>query len=237
MKEFFTGTGYVLLFFLCCGGSAGLLRKFTSIGDEAFRKLLHCILLGSLVVWTFGFQTWYLAVASALILAVAMYPALALITKIPGFSAFVNERKSGEMKSSMLLVFFMYAIVATFCWGCMGERMLAMATIYAWGYGDAAGALIGKRFGKHKLTGSHIEGTKSVEGSAAMFVTSFITVLIILMIRGRMPWYGYPITAFATAAATATVELYSMKGRDTITCPLSAMSVLIPLTYAFGGMV
>ena len=237
LQEFLTGTGIVLLFFVVCAAIAGLLRVFTKIDDEVFRKLLHCVLLWSLVAWTFAFKHWYLAALSALAMATLFYPALALMGKIPGFSKFMNERSSGEMKNSMVLVFVMYAVVATFSWGMMGERMIAMASIFAWGYGDAAAAIIGKRFGKHKITAGHVAGKKSIEGTVAMYMVSFVTVLIILLIRGQMPWYGYAITAAITASVSATVELFSVKGRDTFTCPMASMSVLIPLLTFFGGLV
>ena len=237
LTEFLTGSGIVLLFFAICVVIVGLLRTFTKIEDEIFRKLLHCILLWSLVIWTFTFETWYLAALSALAFAGICYPALSIMGKIPGFSKFMNERKGGEMKKSLILVFVMYAIVATFSWGMMGERMIAMASIFAWGYGDAAAALIGKRFGKHKITAGHVEGKKSIEGTVAMYLVSFGTVLLILLVRGGMPWYAYGIVAGITAIVSSSVELFSVQGRDTITCPLAAMSVLIPMLTFFGGLV
>ena len=86
----------------------------------------------------------------------------------------------------MLLVFGMFAAVVTLCWGILGERMIAICAIYAWGFGDAFAAVIGKRFGKHKISGRHIEGKKSVEGSVSMFVVSFLSVLLLLLYRGGM---------------------------------------------------
>lgn len=75
-----------------------------------------------------AFHTWWLAALSALLFAVIVYPILALAEKVPGFSALMTERGSGEMKNSLML-----ALVAAFCWGCVGERMLELCSIYAWG--------------------------------------------------------------------------------------------------------
>lgn len=55
--------------------------------------------------------------------------------------------------------------------------------------------------------------------------------------RGGMEWYEYIITALVTAAVTAVVELYSMRGSDTVTCPFSAMAVLVPLTWLFRSVI
>lgn len=235
IRETAAGLGAIVMYYAVLASLAVLLRRFTRIPKEPFRKLLHCILLGSLFIWTIGFDTWWLSALSALGFAAAVYPLLALLERINGFSSFMTERRAGELKNSLLLVFVMYAAVVTLCWGVMGERMVALCAIYAWGFGDAAAALVGKRFGRHKITGGHIEGSKSAEGTAAMFAVSFMSVLALLILRGGMTWLGCAVTALVTAAVSALVELFSLKGRDTITCPLAAMGVLLPMIHLFGG--
>lgn len=235
LQEIYTGTGTILLYFIVMASAALIARSRVRIEDEVFRKLLHFILLGSLLVWTLVFKTWYLAAGTALAFAAAVYPFLKLAEGIRGYSRFVTERKSGELKQSLLIVFGMYALVAALCWGWQGDKLLALCSIYAWGVGDAAAALVGKRFGRHPLEGRHIEGRKSVEGSAAMFTASFICVISILLVRGGLPWAAYPFIAAVAAAVSAFTELYSMHGMDTITCPLAAAAVLIPLVQVCGG--
>lgn len=225
----------VLLYFVICVTVALPLRLFTAVPSEVFRKILHCILLGSLAVWVTAFSDWRASAASALIFAVAVYPLLALAERIRGYSQLLTERKQGELKASLLVVFVMYAIVAAVCWGWLGDRMLALASIYAWGFGDAAAALVGRYFGRHKLNWRPINGRKSAEGTLAMFLVSFVSVLVILGFRGGLPIYGLVITAAATAAVSAAVELYTPNGMDTITCPLGAMAVILPLVNLFGG--
>lgn len=229
------GFGAILIYFMIAASVALLLRKFVHIPDEVFRKGLHCILLGSLLVCVLAFSTWWHAALSAIGFALIVYPILCLTERIKGFSAFVTERKSGELKQSLLIVFFMFAVVISICWGWLGDKLLVLAGVYAWGFGDAAAALIGKRFGKHALTGRHIEGRKSLEGSLAMFITSFVCVSVILLFRGKLPWYGYILIPAATAAGATVVELFSLNGIDTITCPLSAMAMMLPLIYWIGG--
>lgn len=237
MIEILSGGGIIVLYILVCATVALLIRVFTHIKDELFRKILHMILIIALMFWPFIFEHWYVAVLTALGFIVLLFPALILAGRFKAFSSFVNERKKGEFKISMAIVLLMYAVVVAVCWGWRGDRILSLAVVSAWGYGDAAAALIGKRFGRHYIEGKHIEGRKSVEGSLAMFCTSFICVLTVLLIRGGMDWYEYIITALITAAVTAVVELYSMHGSDTVTCPFSAMAVLVPLTWLFGSVI
>ena len=236
LHELLLGVCSVLIYFVVLASAAIALRRFFTIPNEVFRKLLHFILLGSLLVWTLSFPRWWMAAGVALAFAAVVYPLLMLAEHWRGYSAFVTERSTGELKRSLIVVFAMYALVVAICWGWLNERLLALCSVYAWGFGDAAAALVGKRFGKHGLTGAHIQGRKSREGTLAMFVTSFLCVTAVLLLRGGMPWYAYPVIAAIVAAVSAAVELFTRNGMDTITCPLAAMAVLLPLVYAFGGL-
>lgn len=235
MQDILRGFGAVVLYFLIAASAALLMRRYIKTADEVFRKCLHCILLGSLLVWVLAFSTWWHAALTTLGFAAAVYPILCLAERIKGFSAFVTERERGELKHSLLVVFSMFAIVICICWGWLNDKLLVLACVYAWGFGDAAAALVGKRFGRHALTGRHIEGRKSVEGSLAMFITSFLCVGAVLLLRGGLPLYGYILIPAAAAAASAVVELFSLHGMDTITCPLAATAVILPLVYWIGG--
>lgn len=237
MQEFVAGTSGVLIYFVIAASVALLSRHFFKIPDEIFRKILHCILLASFLFFVFGFQTWWMAVVLAVLFAVVVYPILAFFERFKGFSQLTTERKSGELKNSLLLVFGMFAVVALVCWGFAGDKYLVLAAVYAWGFGDAAAALIGKYFGKHKITLKYLDGKKSVEGSFAMFVTSFISVVVILIYQGTMSVGGCILISVVVALVSAVAELYSKNGLDTVICPLSAMVVLLPLVYLFGGIV
>lgn len=235
MHEFLSGTGYVLLYFLLLASSALFVRRCTRFPDEPFRKFLHCILLGSLLVWTVAFDTWWLSALSVFLFVVVVYPILAVAERWKGYSHLLTERKKGELKNSLVLVFTMFLLVEIVCWGWLDDKYLALASVYAWGFGDAAAALVGKRFGRHHLTGRHIEGTKSVEGTLAMFLVSLCSVAIILTLRGGLSWPVCLLISVITGAVSAAVELFTLNGRDTIFCPLAAMAVLLPLLHLLGG--
>lgn len=231
------GFGALLLYFIPAAGIALGARYLIRIPDELFRKILHCILLGSLAVFVYGFEVWWHAAVCAVTFAVLVYPALAWFERIKGYSELTTERKKGELKASLLLVFGMFALVIGVCWGWLGQRSLVLASVYAWGFGDAAAALVGKRWGRHKIRCRLTDGRKSVEGSAAMFLVSFLSVGTILLIRGGLPPVGWAVTSVVTALVSAAAELCSKDGYDTVICPLSAMAVLLPLMYLFGGLV
>jgi len=235
MIEFLQGFEILCGYFLICASAALLLRRFVRIPSEVFRKLLHIILLCSLFVWIYAFQTWWIASLAAVIFIAIVFPLLSLAEKLNCYSELLTERKSGEIKCSLVLVFSMFAVLNSICWGWLGERLLVLTCICAWGFGDAAAALIGKKYGKHYVEGKLIEGRKSVEGTFAMFTVSFISVLIVLLINANVAWYISLIIAALTAAVSSTVELYTRNGMDTITCPFAAAAVILPLLYLLGA--
>lgn len=235
MIEFLQGFGILCGYFLVCASTALLLRRFVRIPTEVFRKLLHIILLCSLFVWLFAFRTWWIASLAAMIFIAIVFPLLSLAEKLNCYSELLTERKSGEIKRSLVLVFSMFAVLNSICWGWLGEKWLVLTCICAWGFGDAAAALIGKKYGKHYLEGKLIEGRKSVEGTFAMFTVSFISVFIVLLIYANAAWYISLIIAALTAAVNSAVELYTRNGMDTITCPFAAAAVILPLLHLLGA--
>lgn len=237
MNELLIGFAKIGIYFAVCASIALLLRLLIKkMPTEIFRKILHLILLGSSFIWEYGFETWWISAVAALIFAAVVYPILLLAENIKGYSNFVTERKSGELKQSLLIVFSMFAFVITVGWGIFGIKPVVTASIMSWGLGDAAAALIGKKFGKHHISGKLIEGTKSLEGSAAMFITSFIALNGVFIANGL---FSIPVSlaiAAVTAFASALSELLSKNGMDTIICPFANMAVLIPLTLLFGNI-
>lgn len=236
MQGILHGVLALLIYFVAAASIALACRVLFTIPDELFRKILHCILLGSLLVFVFCFGVWWHAALISVAFAVVVYPILAWFERFKGFSELTTERKKGELKQSLLLVFGMFAVVMLICWGWLGDRHLVLASIYAWGFGDAAAALVGKKWGKRKIRFGHADGKKSVEGSAAMFITSLISVAVILLCRGGLNIAGYIIVPIITAFAAALAELCSKNGNDTVICPLAAMVVLLPMVHLFGGI-
>jgi len=236
MPELMEGTKAVLLYFAVAATSALGARMLIRIPDELFRKILHCILLGSLPVFLFCFHTWWMAAGEALGFALIVYPLLAFLDRFPFFEKLTTERKHGELQHSLLLVFGMFALVMAICWGWLNDRHLARASIFTWGFGDAAAALIGKQYGKHKIRWKYTDGKKSFEGSGSMLVTSCVTLILILFFRGGICFPLILLISLSTALVSTLAELYSKNGNDTVICPLCTMAALLPLVAAFGGL-
>ena len=64
LKELGIGFGSILLYYIIAASIGVAMRKLLKMPDEVFRKLLHCVLLGSLMIWTVKFDTWWLSALS-----------------------------------------------------------------------------------------------------------------------------------------------------------------------------
>ena len=88
--------------------------------------------------------------------------------------------------------------------------------------GDAAAALIGRRFGRHKTVNG-----KSWEGTASFVIAGFAALAVILLITHRPAWdYG---AGFVAVLLAALAELFQKQLRldDNLTIPLCAGAVLL----------
>lgn len=235
MQEFIHGAGIVCIYYVVAASGIFAVRWLTKIPNELFRKILHGILLLSYIPFAFAFDTWWKSVLLTVVLEILIYPILALAEHIPRFSSFVNERKGGEFKHSLLLAFTMLAVCNTICWGLLSDKYLGIACMYAWGVGDAFAALIGKRFGKHKIKWKYADPRKSVEGSAAMFITSAVAIAGVLLAHNHLTLPAYIVIPVAGAGTATMVEMVSKEGYDTVLCPAAAMAVMIPLMSLLGG--
>ncbi|HHT74160.1 MAG TPA: phosphatidate cytidylyltransferase [Firmicutes bacterium] len=233
-QELVRGFGILLAYFLASVVGVFVVRRLLPVPREVFRKMLHFILLGSIFVLVYGFDTWWVAALATLAFMVLVYPILAVGERVLNFTKVLIERKPGEIKGSLVVACLTFIALITLCWGGLGQKYLVIAAVLGWGTGDAAAALVGKRFGRRYIEGPFVEGRKSLEGTLAMFVVSFIAIIIVLVVHSVLPWYGYVPTAAVTAFVCAVVELYTKNGMDTITCPLAVVSVLVPLMCLWG---
>ena len=152
-----------------------------------------------------------------------------LFERFKFYSGLFVEKAKHEVLISFVSLFAMIGLFIAVCWGLLGAecKYLAVAAIMAWGPGDGMAAIIGIRFGKRKLTGKWIEGTKSVEGTVAMGVTSFLCVTVTLLLMTDIAWWNIVVGALLIAVASAFTEMFTQKGWDTVTVPVVALAIML----------
>ena len=242
-REFFIDSGLLLETVVCFGKyllfiiPAALVLiavKFVlKPSSVLFRKLLHGAAFLSPVVVMLLTESWLAASLSLVLFAAVVYPVLALCERIKGFSELLTEKKAGEIKKSLLLMFITAAVIIALMWGLFGHAYIAAAGILMWGCGDAAAALVGKRFGKHKVAMKFADHEKTWEGSGAMFAVSSVVGVAMLLFTSGMSWYWCIAAAVVTSLAGAYTELVTKGGNDTVTVPAVNCVVLLALQLVF----
>jgi len=173
--------------------------------------------------------SWQSASLASVVVAAALYPVLRLLEHEPWFADLFVQKKPGEVRKSLLMLFLMFSAVTAVSWGVFGKPFVAAAAILMWGTGDAAAALIGIPFGKHKVRLKPADGKKSWEGSAAMLAVAFVSGFCVLRFRSGMP-VSYSLFAALTASLFGTAtELFSPSEWDTVTVPTVTAAVLLLL--------
>lgn len=204
-------------------------RFLTKVPSFVFRKLLHAIAFTCVSLMILSAESWQAAALTSMTIAGLAYPILAALENRPWFSMLFVEKRPSEVKSSLLLLFFMFAAVAAVCWGVFDQPHLAATAILMWGVGDAAAALVGIPFGKHKVKAKLADGKKSWEGSAAMLAVSFLVGFVTLSFAQELDLPRALVSVTVGAVLGTATELFSPSEYDTVTVPVVIAAVLLVL--------
>ncbi len=204
-------------------------RFLTRLPSFIFRKLLHFIAFTGVSLMILAAGSWQAAALTSILIAVALYPVLALLERATWYEKLLVQKTPGEIKRSLLLLFFMFAVLISVAWGLFDQPHLAAAAIIMWGTGDAAAALVGVPFGRHKVRSRFTDGKKSWEGSIAMLTVSFLSGLIILLFAQKLALPQALLLAAVGALLGTAAELFSPSEYDTVTVPVVIVSVLLLL--------
>lgn len=205
-----------------------LIIKFcTKVPKFIFRKLLHLVAFTCVILMLMAANDWYAASIASLLIAAVIYPVLALAEKGQWFADLFIEKRPGEIKRSLILLFTMFAALTAVGWGIFGGRMITAAAILMWGVGDASAAIVGIPFGKHKVHIKPADGKKSWEGTVSMFLSSFVSGAAFLLFYANMPTASVVWSCALGAFVGATTELFSPSEWDTVTVPAVILIVLL----------
>ncbi|MBI3790040.1 MAG: hypothetical protein HY275_04085 [Gemmatimonadetes bacterium] len=199
------------------------------LGAEWSRKLAHVGLGGAALAWPLLFDAaWPAAVVAALtvIVLVALRVVPMAARAAGGAVCGVSRRTTGDL---------WFPVAAASLFALTGGHALTYAVpVATLALADAAAALVGRRWGRHRF---HVGAArKSVEGSLAFAGVAFVIALGGLSLapdgalgvsRDATLALG---AALAYAAATTVAEAVSTHGLDNVTVPFAgatAMTLLV----------
>ena len=233
-REFWKLMGLYWGFIIAFAAVLIILRFLIRIPDYIFRKLLHTVAFTSILPLVLGTDIWWIAVLVEIVFLIVVILALHFFEHFSFYSGLFVEKGKHEVITSFILLFGMITAMLAIFWGGFGDEyaFIAVTALMAWGPGDAAAAIIGQKFGRHKLSGKWIEGVKSVEGTIAMGVTSFLFTVVTLSVFSGLSMIHILELSLIIAPVAAVVELYTKHGLDTVTVPMAVsliLGVVIPL--------
>jgi len=211
-----------LYVFAIIGVGEGL-RRWRGCSTGFTRKLIH-IGVGS---WAFGtvllFEHWYFAIIPPL--------SFVLLNYISYRGRIFKSVELGE-KGNLGTVYFPISFAMIIC--LLWERPnLLVASMMPMTWGDALAAILGRRYGRRKY--SVLGVTRSVEGSLAMLLFSWLSVFLALLLLpplsppGRGGWGGWQTSllyALTVAVFITLVEAISPWHMDNLTVPLLSAVLL-----------
>ncbi|MGM0653624.1 MAG: diacylglycerol/polyprenol kinase family protein [Bacillota bacterium] len=214
-----------------------ILKVNLGLPTELVRKMHHVIYSMSIFLLLELFSTWYIAITAASLLVVLGYPFLYFLEKTAWYRRTFVDRteKGGELRKQLIYVQLSFALLIFLFWGLFGIdwRYVVAVAIMAWGLGDAAAALIGRTFGRHRVIHYLVDLGKTYEGTAAMIGFAALAIFITLIAYGGQSWYVSLLIALVVAPICGITELFSRRGSDTLTVPLLAACSIMPLIYFF----
>ncbi len=208
---------------------AELVRKALRWSPEVLRKLVH-ISTGVLIFFAPTiFNSGIPAILLAVIFITVNFTAieLGLLKGMHG----TNRRSYGTVYYPLS-----FLILVLLCWDTIPQ--IISISILVLGLSDAAAAIVGE-----SLSSPHVyyltSDKKSLEGSAAMFVTTFLVVAFLLStslgLNGTLALNFFPrfsctvqaaLVALAVSLFATAWEAISSKGLDNLTIPLSTAFIL-----------
>ena len=219
--------GKFVLYIIPCVIVLLAVYKFSNVPKYVFRKLLHLVAFTCVTVMILVAECWQAAVLASVVIIVVVYPILSWLESKSWFAGLFVQKSKGEIKRSLIMLFAMFALLTAVAWGIFNKPYACAAAILMWGTGDAAAALIGIPFGKHKVISKFTDGKKSYEGSFAMFIVSTMCGFFFLLLYCQFNIGTVAVASLTAGIAGAFIELISPSEYDTITVPSVILAILL----------
>lgn len=225
--------GAILLYLVVCASLIALANRFLPVRREVIRKSYHimiCFCIVALVSW---FDRWYAALITLGTYLAVAYVGIWALHRTGLLKSFSVDRERGvsEVLRQIGYFFLSVALSVTIFWGLLGPewKFISLIGFVAWGFGDAAAALVGREFGRMRLKLPLFDNKKTVEGALAMFAVSAAAVFGVLSLMTAYSWAVRSVASLILAAAGTVVEASSHRGQDTLYLPLSLSFLAVPV--------
>ena len=209
---FLLSLGYVIVVL----ATAEFIRGRYQLPGDFTRKFVH-IAIGT---WSIPTFTLFTAVGWAVALPALFVGVNALSYKLKFFRAIEEE---GGRNLGTILFPLAFAMLILIFWNS-NVREAPMMGLMALAWGDAFAAIIGRRYGKmrYRIFGEE----RSLEGSFAMYIFSFLAGITVLSLRplGLTPMYRSEV-ATVVAVGCTLIEAMAIRGTDNLFIPVGGAGI------------
>ena len=196
------------------------MQRAGAVDAELARKLVH-LGMGTVCLslpWLFGTNVWPVWALAAAAVAV-----LAAVRLVPALRSRFGEVLGGVDRTSWGELYFPVGVALVFSLA-RGRPEFFCVPVAILTYADAAGALVGRRFGRTRYEA--VESTKSVEGSAAVLLVTWTCVTGGLLLLADLPVLHCWLMGLGLGLFAMLVEAVSWRGLDNLLLPLAALAQL-----------
>lgn len=195
---------YVLVFVVI--GLSTLFQKKGILKDEGARKFIHIGVSNWWILAMLFFDNVWYAIIPPITFIILNY-----ISYKMNLIKSMERGGNGNLGTVYFPISLLILVIISF--GILDKPEIGAIGILILGYGDGFAAVIGQKYGKREL-----KYNKSLEGSLAMLLFSFVVAFTIIFIyHGSKAFYLAPIMALLATM----IELYTPKGLDNLSVPLA----------------
>jgi phytol kinase len=224
VRALLTIAGVVVALLAFLGLTTWLGGRF-SLHAELKRKILHTGLgLSTLTFPLLFHHVWEMGLLTAIMLAV-----MTALRRLPILKAKMAASLHDVDRTSFGEIYFVLSVLVLFVLG-HDRPVLYVVPLIILTLSDAAAALVGVRFGKHSFDVAG--GKKSLEGTLAFVVVTFVSVVACLCVLADLPWEAILLIAFLLSVFGALIEAVSSQGLDNIFVPLGCYLLLSHYLHA-----
>lgn len=188
-----------------------VLYRFFKVDSEGVRKFIHIFTSLWILIVFYGLDN-----AFSMLLGPFCFVFVNTLFVYGGFGKYLGM---GDRKRDNGLIYYPLSIFILVLLSILGvlHKESVIAGVLVMGFGDGLAAIVGTRFGHHGYK-VYSRYKKSIEGSLAMFVVSFLVILIAT--------HCNPFIALAVALASTFLENITPLGFDNISVPMATSFLL-----------
>jgi phytol kinase len=189
------------------------------LAPELARKLVH-VAMGTVAL---AFPWLFSGPVPVFVLAGAALVALLALRAVPALRGRLGGALHGVGRGSLGEVYFPIAVALVFVLA-RDEPLLYLIPIGVMTLADALAALIGTRYGTTHFTTA--DGIKSLEGSVAFFVVTFLACHLPLLLLSDIGRVESLLIALVVAWVVTLTEAMAWGGLDNLLVPIASFTLL-----------